>query len=140
MKAKKVYEFIQSKEIRTEIGASELIKRSIKEFFDKYAPTVTYVIDDDLRVEVKQALALEGFNFTEIPDIKIVRGYLNLESTNITKLPENLTVYGGLFLSGSKIKELPKNLKVHGTLNIYDTKIEEIPNDLYVINYIYKDF
>ena len=46
MKAKKVYEFIKSKEIRTEIGTNHLIRKSIDEWFSTYAPDVEYKVDD----------------------------------------------------------------------------------------------
>ena len=47
MKAKKVYEFVQRKDIKAEIGASELLKRSIPEWFAKWAPKIDFEIKND---------------------------------------------------------------------------------------------
>ena len=72
MKAKKVYEFVQKKGIKAEIGNSILIKRSIIEWFETYAPDADYTIHNDLSITVEGELTVH--NATKEPDNLIVTG------------------------------------------------------------------
>ena len=72
MKAKKVYEFIQKKGIKTEIGSSVLEKKSIEEWFAKHAPNADYTINPDLSIDVEGNLYI--FDATEEPDNLTVNG------------------------------------------------------------------
>ena len=107
MKAKKVYEFVQKKEIKAEIGNSVLQRRSIDEWFRKWAPGADYLIDDDLNITVDETLNLYKSKVLELPDNLTIINSLDLEETKIIKLPNNLKVGSNLFLRGVKIDKLP---------------------------------
>ena len=66
MKAKKVYEFVQRKDIKAEIGSSVLIKRSIIEWFENHAPEADYTINSDLSITVEGDLYI--YDATKEPD------------------------------------------------------------------------
>ena len=140
MRAYKVNEFVQSKEIKTDIGINVLYKKSIDDWFDEWTMEAEYTIDDNLNIIVNGDLYLYNMNVTKLPDNLEVTGSLSLQKTKIIKLPDNLIVGETLYLNYSSIEELPRNLTVGGDLDIEGTKISELPDDLNVGGEIYKDF
>ena len=63
MKAKYVYEFVQRKDIKTEIGSDVLQRRSIDEWFSKFSPDTDYYINDDFSVVVKEDIVIHDATY-----------------------------------------------------------------------------
>ena len=112
MKAKRVYEFVQSKDIKAEIGINVLQRKSIAEWFDIFAPGIEYAIDEnDFMVDVHSSIDLQYSFITEFPDfIKSIDGYLDLEQTQITNLGNLSKVSSWIALGESQLQILPDNL------------------------------
>ena len=110
MKAKKVYEFVQSKEIRTDIGINVLQRKSIEEWFAKWAPDNEYTIDDDLNIKTNDLVLPNNKELTWIPDNLSVDGLLSASNTGLLKVPNNLNVRTWFDLRNTDVKELPDDL------------------------------
>ena len=119
MKARKVYEFVKNKGIKADIGINVLERRSIEEWFAKWAPESNYTINDNLQVFVPSTLIVTD--------------------KNMTYLPDNLTVKGTLSIQDSGVTELPNNLRVKEILDTRKTGINKWPSDLSVGREIWSD-
>ncbi len=148
MRAKQVYEFIQNKSLKNnigdEIGIYNILKKKTEEWleewvdgFKKWKPEHRKLIYEFIPSENKLILNYD-LNFccktiTEFPfDSIIFKNHhtLNLNYSNIEKLPNEI-IAENLFLSECKnLKELPNKLKINSTLNADGTNITKIPENL----------
>ena len=142
VRAKKVYEFVQSKDIKAEISIKQLYKKSIIQWFETYAPDIEYDIDDNLKITTKGYLDLSHKDVDWLPNNLEIHGSLVLEDTHITKLSDNLDVRGNLFLASTNIKEFPQDLKVLFNIDISNTDIDidKMPKSVELGGRIIKDF
>ena len=129
MRAKKVYEFVQKKGIKAEIGPDNLYRKSIEQSFEQYAPNTDFIVNNDMSIIVKDQLNLENSEATYLFDNMEIQGYLDLEGSNIKELPKNLKVESGLNLNNI-ISILPNDLNVGSFINISKTKIKKFPKGL----------
>ena len=132
MKAKKVYEFVQNKDIKADIGTSVLQKRSIIQWINKWIPDADYDIDDNLNITIYHIVDLSHTEVTDIPNnLTVESGFILRDCKNLKELPNNLTVHGNLYLSFNlQLKNLPNNLTVGGNLFMQKTNISTEPSDL----------
>lgn len=130
MRAKRVYEFLKTSDVRSSLGIGRVA--SIRELFREYGiPDDDYVITDN-EVIFEGDLFLSRTSIAELPEGLRVEGDLRLSGTPIKKLPEGLRVGGYLDLSGTNITELPEWLKVGINLDLSQATITKLPKGLNV--------
>jgi len=158
MKAKQVYEFIQSKSLKKSVGNTISIKyKRIIDWFKEYYPdwdlNDEFKINDDLSVYVSKNMQFS--NFTWIPFDKIdIDGFAELRSSKI--YPKYIELSGplyfnkyqaldlssieylrtsSLFYDGYNISALPQVIELYeGYITLKDSNIKQLPNKFYGLN------
>ena len=133
MKAKKVNEFVQRKDIKANVGIDVLYKKSIEEWFAKWAPDTDYVILTNLDIYVYDELDLIGSSLTYLPDNLRIGRYLDLDESDIIKIPKNLRVNNRLYLNKTKIKEIPSDMRAGRSIELgYCKNLIKLPDNFRV--------
>ena len=102
-------------------------KKKIKEWFDKYAPSIKYEISNGLIINFDGNLIINGQTLDWIPDnLSTANGRIDFSNCIIKKHPMN-TSARKLSFRNTNLKNLDKNFQLYGSLDISNNPISDFP-------------